>query len=183
MSWFSELIPFLAPYPPWVKALISGWVLLTAVCVIALLLSRPPPPAPRPAAQAPTEVWLKIKQVEVFDQRLRQACVRVTAKVNDNEFEYPSVGAAHWVQVGPDMSPGLFRLPSRDAYTITFAMVAIANAQDESNEAQFTSQEAVRLHKDQLPHSGKYPLHRLTASPEASSIAAEILFDISTRPG
>ena len=39
---FNLLIPFLEPYPPWVKALISVWILLTALTVICLLFCRSP---------------------------------------------------------------------------------------------------------------------------------------------
>ena len=37
MKWLSEVLPFLDPYPGWVKVLISSWLLLTAVCGIALI--------------------------------------------------------------------------------------------------------------------------------------------------
>src|SRR5256885_16126418 len=37
----TNFIPFLEPYPPWVKALVSGWFLLSAVMVVVLIFTRP----------------------------------------------------------------------------------------------------------------------------------------------
>lgn len=49
----TAIIPFLDPYPAWVKLLISVWLLLTAAVVIALIFSgrQPEAAAPRAAAQ------------------------------------------------------------------------------------------------------------------------------------
>ena len=37
-----SLVPFLEPYPVWVKLIICGWIVLTAVLAICLLFARPP---------------------------------------------------------------------------------------------------------------------------------------------
>lgn len=42
VSAFNLIIPFLEPYPTWVKAVIGGWILLTAFIVICLLFCRTP---------------------------------------------------------------------------------------------------------------------------------------------
>src|SRR5262245_21561339 len=105
MKWIFDLLPFLASYPTWVKALLSGWILLTAVCVVALIVGYQPVPAPAAAQEA----WLRIQRVEIEDAHWDR--VRVTAKINNREFEYPSVGNVQWMIIGPDMSQGLFKIP------------------------------------------------------------------------
>lgn len=74
METLALLVPFLAPYPAWVKLLAGAWVALSAVLVISLLFARPPhlpadaptssaaevrtpgkPAEPHPAAPAPTQ--------------------------------------------------------------------------------------------------------------------------------
>ena len=72
MKWLSQVLPFLDPYPGWVKALIFSWLLLTAVCGIALIVGRSPT-LPNPTSDA---VWLKINRVEIFDDRWRDVGVR-----------------------------------------------------------------------------------------------------------
>jgi hypothetical protein len=37
---FGEFIPFLEPYPPWVKGIVAAWILLTAVMFVCLLFFR-----------------------------------------------------------------------------------------------------------------------------------------------
>lgn len=44
----SVVIPFLNPYPFWVKALISVWILLSAAILLALLFTYPKPSQPTP---------------------------------------------------------------------------------------------------------------------------------------
>jgi hypothetical protein len=54
------LVPFLAPYPSWLKLLAGAWVVLSAVLVLSLLFARPPhqsvetQPAARGAPPSPT---------------------------------------------------------------------------------------------------------------------------------
>ncbi len=41
ISLLSSAIPFLAPYPFWVKSIVAVWIILTAIMVICLLFTRP----------------------------------------------------------------------------------------------------------------------------------------------
>ena len=40
LEFIGALAPFLEPYPVWVKVLISGWVILTAVIILSLVFAR-----------------------------------------------------------------------------------------------------------------------------------------------
>lgn len=43
LEWLTVAIPFLAPYPVWVKASVAGWLVFTVVVLIMLLFFRPVP--------------------------------------------------------------------------------------------------------------------------------------------
>jgi len=43
----TSLIPFLQPYPAWVKGIFAGWILFTAFVLICLLFFRPSPNKPK----------------------------------------------------------------------------------------------------------------------------------------
>jgi hypothetical protein len=44
LEWLTVAIPFLEPYPFWVKASVAGWLIFSAVVVAMLLFFRPTPP-------------------------------------------------------------------------------------------------------------------------------------------
>ena|SRR5258708_6448450 len=174
MKW-SELISFLESYPSWVKALISGWVLLTAVCAIALLVGRG-----LPTAAVGENVWLSINGVELFDHSWDRAGVRVTADINGNTFTYPSVGEANWLVPTPAMTPALFKVPPSNVFQITFSMVG--KHQDQDDETKFNSQRTTVVRKDQLPRSGTYEVHQLDRNGfRSGQVAAQISFAISNQ--
>lgn len=178
MKWFAELLPFIEPYPAWVKALISSWVLLTAVCIVALIVGKPS--ATRPNITSADMVWLKISKVEIFSQRWSEAGVRVTANINGNSFTYPSVGGVLWVVPGPDMSPGLFKLPASNVFEVSFSMLA---KQQGTDEGRFASQRTTVIRNDQLPHADSYSVHQVgRQSTRSGAVAAQISYVISHQP-
>src|ERR1700682_2970867 len=103
MKWLTDFIPFLTPYPIWVKVLVSGGVLFSAICIVALLIAHP-----QNSEQTWINILLTIKRVKICDSLWDDAGVRVTAKVNGNSLTYPKIGGAELVMVSPDMSPGSF---------------------------------------------------------------------------
>ena len=194
MDWLAKVLPFLEHYPIWVKGLISGWVLLTAVCIVALIVGYPKDmPAPgssapaadpaKPATSSPAdEAWLRIERVELYDSDWEEAGVRVTAQINGNSFTYPSIGKAQWVLTGPDMSPGLFKLPPSDSYQITFTM--LAKHRGRQDQTEFVSQRQIVVGRDRLPFSGKYSLHELGSERfRGRALAATITFTLAGEPG
>jgi hypothetical protein len=187
-----DAIPFFAPYPAWVKALVSGWVLLTAVCIVVLLTVSTKPVAnqTRAAEQSSTkrptgdEAWLKINKVHIFDLAYRDAGVRITATINNNNYEYPNISGVKWVQTGPDMSPGLFRIPPSDVFEVVFSMNARLPGEfgPQDREMKFVSQSTLVIRKEELPKSGSYPLHQLGGVTRSAGISAEISYVISNIP-
>ena len=178
MKWLSEVLPFLDPYPGWVKALIFSWLLLTAVCGIALIVGRSPT-LPNPTSDA---VWLKINRVEIFDDRLREVGVRVIANINGNIFAYPIGGGAR--EADADRSTGLFKLPPSNVFQVNFSMAAKSDRL--SDETRFVSQGTVVVEKEKLPHSAIDKLHMLrqgtTTITRSAAVAAQIAYTISNRP-
>ena len=167
MKWLSEVLPFLDPYPGWVKALMSGWLLLTAVCGIALIVGR----SPTLPISTSDGVWLKINRVEIFDDRLRGIDVQVIANINGNVFAYPLVDR----RAGPDRSTGSFKLPPSNVFQINFSMAG--------SETRFVGQDTVVVEKEKLPHSAIYNLQILRESTGVitRSAAAKITYTISNR--
>ena len=178
MKWFTDFIPFLAPYPFWVKWLIIGWILFTGGCVGVLIITNPQATANTAHEE---DFWLKINRVEIFNSTWTSAGVRVIAEVNGNTFTYPSVGGAQWVMVGPGMSPGLFKLPPSEVFQITFSMNA--KHQAVNDETKFVSQRIVVIRKDQVPKTDSYAVHELGAEKmRGVGIAAEISFSVLNQP-
>jgi hypothetical protein len=172
MKWLSQVLPFLDPYPGWVKALIFSWLLLTAVCGIVLIVGRSPT-LPNPTSDA---VWLKINRVEIFDDRWRDVGVRVIANVNGNIFAYPIVGGG--------ARAGLFNLPPSNVFQINFSMAAKSDRLPD--ETRFVSQGTDVVEKEKLPHSAIYKLHMMRESrgiiTRSAGVAAQIAYTISNRP-
>jgi hypothetical protein len=170
VKWLSEVLPFLDPYPGWVKALIFSWLLLTAVCGIALIVGRSPT-LPNPTSDA---VWLKINRVEIFDDRLREVGVRVIANINGNIFAYPIGGGAREAE---------FKLPPSNVFQVNFSMAAKSDGLPD--ETRFVSQGTVVVEKEKLPHSAIDKLHMLrqgtTTITRSAAVAAQIAYTISNR--
>ena len=82
------IAPFLAPYLPWVKFVFVGWVGLTAVLLVAMVLARPAS-GPSPAPSGQKDAWMVIEGMQFFAAK-EGAQVRVVANVNGTEFTYPS---------------------------------------------------------------------------------------------
>lgn len=64
----SALIPFLAPYPIWVKSLVSLWVLMTAVLAISLLFGKPKIPETVKIQQTSEEIVPKAQEPKQIDK-------------------------------------------------------------------------------------------------------------------
>ena len=84
MKWLFDSLPFIEPYPTWVKALLSLWLVFSATCIAVLLVMQP-------AKQAAAEEvsWLKISGVKFNGDPERGSGVRVYAKVNGTTYTYP----------------------------------------------------------------------------------------------
>jgi hypothetical protein len=106
----------------------------------------------------------------------------VTAQVNGDSFVYPSLGNVEWLQVGPDMAPGVFRIPMADTFQITFAMVARSPDPRFPERANFVSQEIVVVGRQQLPYAGIYRVYTTNRGTRSASVGAEIRFRLATQP-
>ena len=164
MKWLFDSLPLIEPYPTWVKALISLWVLLTAICIIALVVT-----APRPHSEA-SNAWLTISRVEG-----PRTGVRIYAHVNGNTYTYPSVGGVQWVEPSPTMAPGLFKLTPSDTYNLTFTM-------DAQDLPSFASQEQVVINKGELPVEGHYNLFAVNNMVRSGKVTAVVSFRLSNIP-
>ena len=155
------LAPFLAAYPLWVKALFSVLCMLGLILFLSLVLAKPPAPksvvATETAAKKPVpgESWLVIKGVRAYElQHAEGLAVRVIADVNGIEFVYPSGTQAKWLEIGPNMSPQKFRLPSSTTgYEVSFKMVTKYQGQETYMISQW--KESIK----ELPFEGEYNLH------------------------
>ena len=109
MQWLQEIVPFLKPYPVWVKILVSAWVILSAACVISLVIFSPTTLEAKKGG-----AFLRIDGVRMTDGS--QPNVRVYASVGQisfTTFTYPNLNDVRWMQVGPNMLPKLSTSQSR----------------------------------------------------------------------
>jgi hypothetical protein len=109
-KFIQDAIPFVAPYPIWVKWLLCVWALLSLITLGALVLVRP-----ATATEKPAVLYLTIRAVEFAHQNpdLR-ASIRLTAYVNDTAYTYPSLAGVRWAEIGPTMSEQSFRLSATE---------------------------------------------------------------------
>ena len=166
MKWLFDSLPFIEPYPTWVKALLSLWLVFSAVCIAALLLTQP---AKKSAAEAAT--WLRITGVQ-FKPPAPGLGVRVYAKVNGTTYTYPNVGGVQWVETGPNMAAGSFKLAGSSLYELTFTM-------ETNGGPQYASQETVRLKHSELPAPRSYKLFSVRSGQRAPDPTAEVYFNLS----
>jgi hypothetical protein len=176
----SALVPFLAAYPAWVKAMFSAWVLLSAALLLALLLARGPNAQASNAqdssndAEASGEpLWLSIDGVDLFG-KIDSGKVKVTAKVNGIEYQYPSLEGIEWMEVGPTMSSQQFRVPrANGGYNIRFTMVV----RHEGNDIKMVSQRTE--HFNTAPFNGRYRLYRIgEENTRGATVEAEIEYSV-----
>jgi hypothetical protein len=186
----SEIIPFLGPYPLWVRGLVASWVGLSAICVAVLILARPlkgdgaevqkPNSHDTEFVSVENDIWLKVGPVVIYNQSFTNYGVHVTININGNKFDYPSIAGARWLDVGPNMAHGLFRVPSSDNYTVIISMEAIKD--QTSKIIQFISQQTLVISKSQIPYSHNYKVFKLNDNTRAADVSAAISFTLSTSP-
>jgi hypothetical protein len=169
MKWLFDSLPFIEPYPTWVKALLSVWLIFSAVCIAALLVTQP---AKR--ASAEENAWLRISEVKFSDRS--SVPVRVYAKVNGTTYTYPSVGGVQWVETGPRMAAGTFKITAAETYILSFSM-------ETDQDMRFASQETVILKKSDLPAPRDYRLYVIkpsqTRAPDPTAAVSFILSNSS----
>ena len=181
------IAPFLAPYPPWVKFVFVGWVGLTAVLLVALILARPVT-VPSTAPSSQRDAWMVIEGMEFFAAK-EGAQVQVVANVNGTEFVYPSKAGVEWLEIGPSMSPQVFRLPSTpDKYVVRFSAVVRVPEGSESSwingQLKSVNDNIVAVPGD-IPYSRSYLLHTFDPVHRARSAQAEaeLKYRITFDPG
>jgi len=92
LKFIGNLLPFLAPYPAWVKIAFSVAVLAVAIGIVGLIVAAPAPPGG--VSPRNSEAYLIIKGVSLTGNT--HAAVRVKAIVNPGEantkeYWYPTV--------------------------------------------------------------------------------------------
>ncbi|WP_157619694.1 hypothetical protein [Skermanella stibiiresistens] len=140
----TDIVPFMEPYPTWIKGVVAFWMALTAACIILLVFGRLSPIPNQPTAKNmpgsssaeqkgsssemqnsnnSDEVWLIIRGIELYGTHESDAEVQVTATINENKFLYPSRAGVNWLRVGPEMAEQSFSLPRSSRYEVTFSML------------------------------------------------------------
>jgi hypothetical protein len=165
MKWLFDSLPFIEPYPTWIKALISVWLVFTAVCIAALLIAQPA----KNSNQGAT-TWLKISGVSIGSEP--GLAVRVYAKVNGTTYTYPSIGGVEWVEPSPGMAVGSFKIASAATYEVTFTM-------DTNRGDKYASQEIIRLRQNELPAPRSYSLYSLTYTTRSGRPSAAVHFSLT----
>lgn len=178
----NSFIPFLDQYPHWVKILFASWILLSSILLMSFVLARSPDTdssnvVPIAGIETEQEVWLVIKNAELFGTSLSGGHIRVTAIVNQNEYDYPSLAGVEWLEVGPQMSSQQFKIPTRDeGYEVRFSM-RLKNGEE---IIKLESQET--LHIQDLPNEGGFNLHKVNEGVRSASVSARVNYKLTTDP-
>jgi hypothetical protein len=150
----TDLVPFLAPYPNWVKGLICFWVFVSAALLGAILLARPsnePDVSPKRK-----RVYLVIEGVTDYSSRGEITTIRVTGYINGAEYVYPSVSDIKWLEVSPDMAPQKFLLPpAKEGYEVRFE----AEGKVGNRPFQARSTDTVTINSDAFGKDQEYRLY------------------------
>jgi hypothetical protein len=143
-------------------------------------------PIPEPIPSGTKEVWLIIDGLEFFSA-FEHTEVQVLANVNGTEFIYPSRGGVEWLEVGPSMSPQVFRLPpARDRYVVRFeakVRVGEGGSPEIRGELKSVTEHVIDVATD-IPFTGRYILHTFDPIHRSRSARAEaeLLYRITNDP-
>jgi hypothetical protein len=187
----SSLIPFLEPYPSWVKVLFSTWVILTATFFISLILAKPstaPVPEPRDkigtTPNSPNQeetgnqrIWLIIEGVDAYG--IGNPPVKVIANVNGTKYVYPTLDGIEWMEVRSSMASQKFLLPIADKYEISFSM----KMRNGHQVTDFVSVNSVTVNaSDAKSFNSQYNLYSKSGLTRSGSVSASVRFKLSQNP-
>jgi hypothetical protein len=171
----STFVPFVAPYPIWVKGALAICVLSGAVFIIGLVVAAPNDKASSSADDTSTSAWLEIYGLDAFDN-LSGSKVKIIADVNGNKYTYPSLAGVEWAEIGPNMAPQKFRLPILDEYQIRFE--AIVQGKGQLDEKRYASVESHFIKKN-TDGIKTYHLRVIKSATRAASIGADVRYSVS----
>jgi hypothetical protein len=194
-DFISKLTPFLAPYPSWVKILFSTWVILTAVFLIALVVSKPSSQtdanndgntnsSSNTLGQGAEgqRIWLIIEGVDLYGGG--KGRVKVTANVNGTKFVYPTLEGIEWIEVGPSMASQKFLLPVAEQYEISFSMKVQQGHQikvlEDDPIKDLVSVDTVNVSRDKAKSfKSQYNVYPIEGMIRGSNVMASIRFKLS----
>jgi hypothetical protein len=177
----SDLAPFLASYPSWLKVLFSIWIFLGAVLFVGFVLAKQQSPSTDKQQSnninntITEENKLIIRGVKAYEFQNESVKVKVIATVNGIKYVYPSGTKAEWLEIGKNMSAQSFILPpTKNSYDISFTMVTL----HEGKEIEMISQWVESIKN--LPFNGEYELHAYhpASKTRSGNVSASILYEI-----
>jgi len=153
----------------WLMGIVGSVIVAAAIALMPRLLGDSGDSGdPQPTADA----WLVIESVESFGGPQE---VRVLAFVNGTEFVYPSIGGVEWLEVGPSMSAGKFKLPRSTEYEVRFEM-------NDAGGNSYISQERAIVRARDLPFQGEYNVHKVSDGSRVAPVSAAIRFKVTRQP-
>jgi tetratricopeptide (TPR) repeat protein len=126
-------------------------------------------------ADISTTTFLKIKNVQLFVGE-PESEVQIQALVN--KFRYPSVAEVQWQKVGPEMSPGIFEVPSDDRYRVSFDI----RLKDSKGERALITPFFDEITASSVPVTKDYSAYELSEVTQEPSVAATLSFEITRVP-
>ena len=141
MEWIKGLIPFLAPYPLWVKIAFCIAIAAAAVGIVGLIVA-----APGPSTMASSDVYLTIKNISLVGpaRPIRLKAIVNPGEPNSRDYLYPNVPGVNYVMVGPDMGPETYTLSGQTLSTISFEIYVSDGAVLKSTENQAVSSDGTQ---------------------------------------
>jgi hypothetical protein len=189
MDWLDSGLKLLNSYPTWAKACFVGGLFISG----AVLIFAPHLPG-NEKANINGPVYLRIKGIKLFPED-PDAAVRVVAYVNDIPFNFPSLGGAKWMKVGPDMNEKWIELPKASTYNIRFEMNRKGATKEEIQKMSSNVALMIAVQEDRpIPYKGQsesfvkkwpitdeYKLYRVTDDTRDATVSAVVAYELSSR--
>jgi hypothetical protein len=128
IKWLQALIPFLAPYPVWVKYAFAAFVLSGAVFLIGLVVAARDAGRPSSVVAArdgdrpnsDSEAWLNIRGVDGYANEGHG--IQIVAEVDNIKYTYPSnTEGVKWLEISPTMASQAYQIPVGDTHEVRFS--------------------------------------------------------------
>lgn len=168
IKFITSIVPFISPYPWWVKSAISLFVLSAAVSIIGLIVAAPKQVAHSENQPLPSKAWLIVEGVTAFG-RFNPA-VKVTADINGGTYVYPTLNGVDWLEVGPTMAPQRFRIPLNDTYDVRFSI--------DTRDGRSLASVETQVVKGSTQGSRRYSLREVFRGQRSAPISAEVSYQI-----
>jgi hypothetical protein len=167
LKFFATFIPFLNPYPLWVKLAVSAVIITSAIALIGIIVAAPT--SHEAAAKSDSRAFLIIHGVTLYGGHAD--AIQLTAIINGTNYVYPTLDGVDWAEVGDTMAPQTFQIPIAPRYDVSFSMKA------QRRHSDFKSVETQSFNGGS-DGAKIYHLHEVNNRTRGAAISADVNYEI-----